>query len=650
MTKQESVKTGLFWKLLPVLAFALLAFALCAKPAHAESTQGFYTYYDDYDHKGGVIIKKYTGDEINCKIPKKLGKKPVTAIGWGAFDDKEYMKTVSIPATVKMIDGYSFRRCKSLTAVTIPNSVESIGSMIFEECPNLKTVKLSAKITVIPEKAFNNCPKLTKVTMSNKVTKINGMAFNGCASLKDFNLPASLEEISYQAFNGCNSLTKIIIPDTVTKITSLDWVSEATLGNCANLKTVVFGKKITNIPSGVCRANPKLTSVTFKSAKAEEVGDHAFDGCTSLKSITLPAYTGKLGTRAFKDCTSLTTIKLNEGLSEIGSWCFEGCTSLKTITIPSTVNIFEYEMFRSNQLQTVIFKPCFDRYKYSENLFGYDFPNLTVSFYSYSQFRDRIINKAGDNYKYKILKAIPAKSVKLSKKQVVLYEGQDTIVKPTVTPANNTSSLHWESSNENIAKVMANGWIKATGHGSAVITAVTDNGKAAQVNVICQKAPDNIEFPKTAATLAVGQGLKNTALVDQGSRTDVKPAYKSSNTAVATVNAKGVIKAKKAGTAVITASTYNGLVATCKITVKKAPAKITLSKKSLKIKKGKTKRLTYKIPAGSYTSKVTFTSSNKKVATVNQQGYVTAKKKGKCKITVKTHNGKKAVCKIKVKK
>ena len=302
------------------------------------------------------------------------------------------------------------------------------------------------------------------------------------------------------------------------------------------------------------------------------------------------------------------------------------------------------------QLQKVFFKPCYDRYKYSDNLIGYDLPGLTVSLYNNSQFKNRIMDKADDNYIYSILQPVPARSVKLSKRQVVLYEGQDTIVKPTVTPANNTSSMHWESSNESIAKVMANGWIRATGHGSAVITVATDNGKAAQVNVICQKAPDTIEFPKTAAILAVGQGLKNRALVDQGSRTDVKPTYRSGNTAVATVNAKGVIKAKKAGTAVITASTYNGLVATCKITVRNAPAKITLSKKSLKIKKGKTKKLTYKLPAGTYTSKVTFTSSNKKIATVNQYGVITAKKKGKCTITVKTHNGKKAICKIKVKK
>jgi uncharacterized protein YjdB len=70
---------------------------------------------------------------------------------------------------------------------------------------------------------------------------------------------------------------------------------------------------------------------------------------------------------------------------------------------------------------------------------------------------------------------------------------------------------------------------------------------------------------------------------------------------------------------------------------------------TLTLKKGKSKTLKYTLPSGTYTSKVTWTSSNKKIATVNSSGKVTAKKKGSCTITATTHNGKTATCTVTVK-
>jgi uncharacterized protein YjdB len=119
-----------------------------------------------------------------------------------------------------------------------------------------------------------------------------------------------------------------------------------------------------------------------------------------------------------------------------------------------------------------------------------------------------------------------------------------------------------------------------------------------------------------------------------------KTTFKSSNTKVAKVNAKGVVTALKKGTAKITV-TNNGVKKTFKVTVKNP--KLNATKKTLKVKKNFTLKITGKI------GKATFTSSNKKVATVNSKGKITAKKKGTATVTVKT-NGIKLKCKITVKK
>ena len=85
-----------------------------------------------------------------------------------------------------------------------------------------------------------------------------------------------------------------------------------------------------------------------------------------------------------------------------------------------------------------------------------------------------------------------------------------------------------------------------------------------------------------------------------------------------------------------------------KIVVKKAPSKITLNAKSKTLKKNKTFQLKVKLPSGS-AGRITYTSSNNKIATVSSKGKIKAKKKGKATITAKTYNGKKAKIKIVVK-
>ena len=135
-----------------------------------------------------------------------------------------------------------------------------------------------------------------------------------------------------------------------------------------------------------------------------------------------------------------------------------------------------------------------------------------------------------------------------------------------------------------------------------------------------------VTLDKTAAAVYTG---KTTTLKATTNDSDAIVTFKSGNTKVATVSSKGVVKGVKAGTAVITAKVGNA-TATCKVVVKN-PA-FSLVKSSATIKKGKTTTIRSKAaPAG----KVTYTSSNKKVAAVNSKGAVKGIKKGKATITVK---------------
>ena len=151
-------------------------------------------------------------------------------------------------------------------------------------------------------------------------------------------------------------------------------------------------------------------------------------------------------------------------------------------------------------------------------------------------------------------------------------------------------------------------------------------------------------------------GKTKTAKVTLGSgeKITVKAAselqsYKTANREIAAISAKGIITAKKTGKTVITVTDKNNNTLKVTVTVKKAPKKVSVNfaKKTLKVKKKATIKV--KFAKGYYSNKLTFTSSNKKIATVNAKGVITAKKKGTCKITIKTYNGKKTVVKITVK-
>lgn len=157
---------------------------------------------------------------------------------------------------------------------------------------------------------------------------------------------------------------------------------------------------------------------------------------------------------------------------------------------------------------------------------------------------------------------------------------------------------------------------------------------------ICTKATDGLK--KTA---------KIVAEADLDSETS-KITFKSNNAAVASVDPKtGVVTAKKAGTASITATAPGGAKAVCKVTVKGIPSKITLNKKSttLKLKKKQTFQIKVKLPKGTVCSKFKYKSNKSKVASVSKSGLVTPKKKGTAKITVTAGNNSKAKATITVK-
>ena len=162
-----------------------------------------------------------------------------------------------------------------------------------------------------------------------------------------------------------------------------------------------------------------------------------------------------------------------------------------------------------------------------------------------------------------------------------------------------------------------------------------------------EKGSDN-EAISNALITKVTIGVKEKYTINTSSLKG-KLTFTSSDKKIATVTQKGVVVGKKVGTAKITITTTKKKQYTITVTVAKAPAKVTLNKKSASLKIGKTLQLKATLPKKTASNKMTWSSSDKSVATVTQKGKVTAKGEGTATITVKTFNGKKATCKVTVK-
>ena len=205
-------------------------------------------------------------------------------------------------------------------------------------------------------------------------------------------------------------------------------------------------------------------------------------------------------------------------------------------------------------------------------------------------------------------------------KAATVYTGKTKALKATTNDSD--AIVTFKSGNTKVATVSSKGVVKGVKAGTAVITAKVGNATATcKVTV---KA-STIKFAKASVTIYKGK----TATVKATATPSATVKYTSSNTKVATVSSKGVVKGVKAGTVTITAKAGT-LKTTCKVVIKN-PA-FSLVKSSATIKKGKTTTIRSKAaPAG----KITYTSSNKKVAAVNSKGVVKGIKKGKATITVK---------------
>ncbi|MCD7728980.1 MAG: leucine-rich repeat domain-containing protein [Clostridia bacterium] len=283
---------------------------------------------------------------------------------------------ITIPSTynnllITAIGDNAFKNCTSLTSVTIGSGVTSIGDGAFEYCTSLTSVAIPDSVTSIGDDAFFYCTSLTSIAIPDSVTYI-GSAFYGCTSLTSITIPNKVTSIGYSAFYDCTALTEIYFDATAMNDLSSEYFTDVAVtyanvfcnaGIAGDGITVIIGANVTKIPAYLFYHHsyhnydkaPNITNIVFeKDSVCESIGSFAFDGCSSLKSISIPSSVTAIGDGAFEYCTSLTNIVIPDSVTSIGGHTFKGCTSLESVNIPNAVtSIGVYAFYNCTSLTSI---------------------------------------------------------------------------------------------------------------------------------------------------------------------------------------------------------------------------------------------------------------------------------------------------------
>ncbi|MDE6652143.1 MAG: Ig-like domain-containing protein, partial [Paramuribaculum sp.] len=381
-----------------------------------------------------------------------------------------------------------------------------------------------------------------------------------------------------------------------------------------------------------------MTDTLVIPAEVYQIMDEAFAECSSVIAIKFEPNSGKelfCGKDAFRNIPAQklvidrniqphplsknadTPFAGNAALREleigvnsnsfIGVRYFAGCPSIKYINDYST----KPQDLHDTGFDTEVYKNAVLKVPNS-SLYTYKGANGWRKFYNIYGLKD-----------------IMPEEVVITPDTLTVEVGDTYALTYTVLPEDaKNKTVTWSSSDETVATVDANGLVTALLPGTATITATTINEVTAVCEVTVILKPAGIALSAEVEEMTEGENLRLTAVFTPEETTERELNWSSSDEEIAIVDATGLVTALRPGEAVITATTVNGLTASCTVTVLKRiifAESISLNLTETKLTEGESVQLTAAVsPDDADDKSVTWSSDNEEVATVDANGLVTA--------------------------
>lgn len=661
---------------------SLLSRSESKKPTDTGLSSAMTSNVNGFVIEDGVLVE-YTGLDNEVVVPlgvRRIGEfvfscdknlvsvvipSSVTSIGWRAFSECENLSSITFPDSVTEIESGAFYDCDSIVQIRLPNKLSKISYELFYSCDSLESIVIPDSVSNVEDGAFCSCDSLKNVVIREGVTSI-GESFNYCYSLESISVPANVTQIDRTAFNGSdNFIIKGVngsyaeryaqamgipfnAPIVYFEETEMEGYGEdrriilhvgsaRTLNTRqapADLATTLAWKSsddsIATVDQNgtVTAVAPGMVNITVNTVDGKGKAAQIAIEVPDLSSIQLSCY----------DCYDDISVELGELMwivaevyTPYSSWMDSEYPVSWSTSDSSVAVIDSYSQTETDRAEAYI------------KSVGLGKATVTAS----------VGDGGSASVVIQVVRPAPTGISIDQTDPIELHPGDTFALSATVTPESAAQDVEWYSWTNEVATVDANGVVTAVKEGYTTIHASVYNGlyeDSISVEVTPRK-PDAVKLnQKGTVTLELGKTLRLKATVTP-SDAETTLTWISTKPKIAMVSENGTVTPVKAGTAKITVSTDNGKKASVKVKVVAPPPKrIRITNgKTVNLKAGKKLALKTELKPSYAKTTLTWTSSNKKVATVSAKGVVTAKKVGTATITVKTANGKKASIKIKVK-
>ena len=635
----------------------------------------------------------------NCSSVEKVDlPESVSSVGKDAFEGCKAIKNITLSSKLNYVNDGVFSGCSSLESVDLPDNISEIGANSFADCTNLKNIRFGKNLIHIDSYAFSGCSSLKSIEFPAGLQYIWSKAFIDCTNLSSVKLNSGLKQISDYAFYNCLNLKKVRIPSSDTYLCDYslgyygkndnnykipDFIIVGDINSCAQRYANNNGFKFEKYKVNL--STPQITSLK-NTTGGVKLQWNKVNGAYGYRLYYRPA---SGGWKRFKDTTATSftdssvvpnktetyTIRcLDKDGNTISGFNSNGW-SIKYVPVAPTIskleNISSGIKLTWNKIAGVYgyrlyYKTSSGGWKRFKDTTATSFTDSGVSPNRTETYTIRCIDKNCNTVSGFYSKG---------------WSKKYTPVAPTISKLDNTSggiklswnkvtgaygyrlyrktSSGWKRIKDTTATTYTDSAVKSGRTETYTIRCIDRNGKT--VSGFYSKGWSK-KYTPVAPTISkldnTSGGIKlswNKVTGAYGYRLYRKTSsgWKRIKDTTATIYTDSAVKSGRTETYTIRCIDKNGKTVSgynskgwSKKYVYNPPKSIKLNKTSAYIGKKESVTLKYTLSAGS-TSTVTWSSSNKNVATVSG-GKVTAKGAGATTITATTANGKKATCKVTV--
>lgn len=498
---------------------------------------------------------------------------------------------IVIPETYTEIPDYAFCYCDSLTSVILPPALIRIGQSAFAKCTGLTSIVLPPMVETIGGGAFSECTSLKNFQASENLKSIGSYAFSGCTPLKEIRFANNLEFVGERAFHGCYVV--MLYADRNSRSAAAISAAEYQF---------------------VDPEYPELSLSARNNAEGKRVLT-VFKCLTDVNTVKIPQGVIRILSGAFSSCSNLKSITIPDGVTSLDGSIFSGCTGLKDIYIPNSVTSIGSSLLSSSYGKCTVY--CYE-YSYAETW------------------------AAQKGYKVVLLDE-QGLSAHLS---VTLQEtanvnlGDTLALSYGVFPDLPDAAMQWSSGNPSVVTVDAEGVIKTWQAGTAVITLRVGSASAA-CTVTVNAVVTSLVLPDEIYMVAKTSRQLPLTILPANAKNSL--TYTTSDSVFASINNAGLVTAGAVGSATITVKDQIfGCTATTTIRICYPVTAVSFADMDATVVAGGQRQMTANVTMRGDTCVnrlVTFSSSDERVANIDQNGLLTGRAAGTAVITAMADSG-----------